>query len=129
MSWLRWRSRERDFSTEIESHLEMHIADNVRAGMSPAEARRQALIALGGVEQTKERYRAASAFTSADALFKDIQFGLRTMRRSAGFTMLAVITLAVGIAATNTAFTIMNAILLRQLPFDEADRLLMVGTV
>lgn len=129
MSLLRWHSREREFSTELQSHLDMHIADNVRAGMTPDEARRQALIALGGVAQTKERYRAAFAFTWLDALFKDIEFGLRTMRRSASFTALAIMTLAVGIAATNTAFTIMHAVMLRELPFDEAERLVAIGTV
>ncbi len=107
----------------------MHIADNVRAGMTPDEARRQALIALGGMEQTRERYRDAVTFRWIDALLKDIQFGFRTMRRSAGFTMLAIVTLAVGIAATNTAFTIMNAVMIRELPFDEADRLVDVGIV
>ena len=98
----------------------MHIADNIRAGMTPDEARRQALIALGGMEQTREQYRDAITFRWIDALLKDIQFGFRTMRRSAGFTMLAIVTLAVGIAATNTAFTIMNTVLIRDLPFEEA---------
>ena len=127
--WMRRRTRDAEFSAEIESHLDLHIADNVRAGMTPEEARRQALIALGGVEPTKERYRAALAFTWLDSLFKDIQFGLHTMRRSAGFTMLAIVTLAVGIAATNTAFTLMNTVMLRELPFDEAHRLVEIGTV
>ena len=112
------QTREREFSAELQSHLDLHIADNIRAGMTPDEARRQALIALGGMEQTRERYRDAITFRWLDALLKDIQFGFRTMRRSAGFTMLAIVTLAVGIAATNTAFTIMNTIMIRPLPFD-----------
>ena len=126
--WWR-RSRDVEFSKELESHLAMHIADNVRAGMTPAEARRRALVALGGVEQAKERYRDASRFRWIDALFRDIQFGLRAMRRTAGFTMLAIVTLAVGIAASNTAFTIMNAILLRKLPFDQSERLVSLTMV
>ena len=115
--WAR-TTREREFSAELQSHLDLHIADNVRAGMTPEEARRQALVALGGMEQTRERYRDAIAFRWIDALLKDIEFGFRTMRRSAGFTMLAIVTLAVGIAATNTAFTIMNAVMIRPLPFE-----------
>ena len=119
----RLRKREREFSAELQSHLDMHIADNVSAGMTQEEARRRALVALGGMEQTRERYREATTFRWIDALLKDMQFGFRTMRRSAGFTTLAIVTLSVGIAATNTAFTIMNAVLIRELPFDEAERL------
>ena len=97
--------------------------------MTPEEARRQALLALGGIDQARERYRDMFRFAWLDALWRDIQFGLRTMRRSAGFTTLAVVTLAVGIAATNTAFTIMNAVMIRPLPFDAAERLVTVGTI
>ncbi len=121
------RKREREFSAELESHLDMHIADNVRAGMTPDEARRQALVALGGVEQAKERYRDTFHFAWLDALLKDMQFGARAMRRNPGFTMLAIVTLAIGIAATNTAFTIVNTVLVRDLPFDAADRIVEVG--
>ena len=119
--------RRDDFDAELESHLDLHIAENVRAGMTPEEARRRALVALGGVEQTRERYRDAFRLAWLDTLARDIQFGLRTMRRSAGFTMLAIVTLAVGIAATNTAFTIVNTVLLRDLPFERADRIVEVG--
>jgi putative ABC transport system permease protein len=126
--FLMWpRKQEREFSAELQSHLDLHIADNIRAGMTPDEARRQALIALGGMEQTRERYRDAITFRWIDALLKDIQFGFRTMRRSAGFTMLAIVTLAVGIAATNTAFTIVNTVLIRDLPFEEPDRIVAIG--
>ena len=107
----------------------MHIADNIRAGMTPD----------GGAPAGADRARRHGAdsraiprsitFRWVDALLKDIQFGFRTMRRSAGFTMLAIVTLAVGIAATNTAFTIMNAVMIRELPFDEAHRLVDVGFV
>jgi putative ABC transport system permease protein len=125
--WMRRRNRDREFSAELQSHLDMHISDNMRAGMPPDEARRQALIALGGMEQTRERYRDASMFRWIDALLKDIQFGFRTMRRSAGFAMLAIVTLAVGIAATNTAFTIMNTVLIRDLPFEQPDQVVAIG--
>ena len=124
---MRRRNRDREFSAELQSHLDMHIADNIRAGMTPEEARRQALVALGGVEQTRERYRDAFTIGVDGRVRKDIQFGFRTMRRSAGFTMLAIVTLAVGIAATNTAFTIMNTVLIRDLPFEEPDRIVAIG--
>ena len=121
------RNREREFSAELESHLDLHVADNVRAGMTPEEARRQALVALGGVEPAKERYRAASRLAWVDSLLKDVQFGIRAMRRNSGFTMLAIITLAVGLGATNTAFTIMNTVLIRDLPFEAAGRIVEIG--
>jgi putative ABC transport system permease protein len=123
------RDRDGAFSAELDSHLEMHIADNIRAGMTPKEARRQALVALGGVEQARERYRDAARVGWIDALLKDIQFGVRAMRRSAGFTTLAVVTLAIGIAATNTAFTIMNTVMFRELPFDASERLVGLSMV
>ena len=119
--------RRGDFDAELKSHLDLHIADNIRAGMTPAEARRNALVALGGVEPTRERYRDALRAGWLDSLFKDVQFGVRTLYRNAGFTTLAIVTLAVGIAATNTAFTIVNTVLLRDLPFDRPDRIVSIG--
>ena len=89
-----WRpKRDAEFSAELDSHLDMHVADNMRAGMTPDEARRQALIALGGVEPVRERYRDTSRLAWLDALSKDIKFGFRTMADNSGFTVLAIITL------------------------------------
>ena len=118
-----------DFEAELQSHLDLHIADNLNMGMTPDQAKRRALVALGGATQARERYRDGIGLTWVDALMKDVLFGLRTMRRHAGFTMLAIVTLAIGIASTNTAFTILNAVMLREMPFDEAHRLLEVGLV
>ncbi len=119
--------RRGDFDAELQSHLDLHVADNIRAGMTPDEARRNALVALGGVEPTRERYRDALRAGWLDSLVKDVQFGVRTLYRNVGFTTLAIVTLAVGIAATNTAFTIVNTVLLRDLPFDRPDRIVSIG--
>ncbi len=119
--------RRSDFDAELESHLDLHIADNIRAGMTPDDARRNALVALGGVEPTRERYRDALRAGWLDSLVKDVQFGVRTLYRNAGFTTLAIVTLALGIAATNTAFTIVNTVLLRDLPFGDPARIVSVG--
>jgi hypothetical protein len=73
----RKQNMERDFTDELNSHLEMHIADNLRAGMSPEEARRAALITLGGVEQTKENYRDRWGMPWLDTLAQDFSFGAR----------------------------------------------------
>ena len=74
------RRRDREFAEELESHLQLHIEDNLRAGMTPREARRQALIKLGGLAQTKEIYRDRRGWPFLDTLFQDLRFALRMLR-------------------------------------------------
>src|SRR6266852_9188799 len=81
-SWLGKTRRERDWTAEFESHLQMHIDDNLRAGMSPEEARRQALIKFGGVEWVKESMRDRATFVWFDTTWQDIRYALRSLRRS-----------------------------------------------
>src|SRR5688500_12276487 len=117
---------ERDLSAEIESHLQLHIDDNVRAGMSPQEARRRAVMALGGVERTKEEYRDRRGLPAFESLVRDLRYGVRTLIKSPGFAVSGVLILGLGIGVNSAIFTVVNAVVLRPLPFTDADRIVRV---
>ncbi len=120
----RWRDGE--LSAELATHLQMHIEDNVRAGMSVEEARRQALLKLGGMEQTKEACRDRRSLPWLESLLQDVRFGLRMLRKNPGFTAVVVLTLALGIGANTAIFSVVSKVLIDPMPYPNADRIVML---
>jgi predicted permease len=115
-----------DFTAELESHIAMHVDDGIRAGLPPEEARRQALIWLGGIEQTQQRYRERRSLPWIENLIRDIRYGLRGLAKNLGFTGVAVLTLALGIGVTSTIFAVADAALLRSWPAKQPERLVRI---
>jgi len=122
-SLFRKEELDRDLDEELASYLELLTAEKVRAGMSPERARREARLELGGVEQVKEKVRERRVGAMTDTVFQDVRYAVRTLRKNAGFTLVAVLILAIGIGATTALFSTINTALLSGLPYQQPDRL------
>ena len=119
-------ARERELAAELESHLQMHIDDNIRAGMSPQDARRVAVVKLGGLDQTKEAYRDRSTLPFLESVVQDLRFTLRQLRKNPAFTVTATTMVALGIGASVAIFAFVDAALIKPLPYQNPSRLLFV---
>src|SRR5271170_7037192 len=111
----------------MASHLEFAVEENLRRGMSPEEARRQALIRFGGVMQAKEQHREMRGLPTLDIFLQDLGYTLRTLRRDRAFTIVAVLILALGIGANIVVFSVVSTILLRPLPFPNSHELVWIA--
>src|ERR1035437_2385136 len=123
-----WR-QDGEFAAELESHVTMHTEDGIRAGLNPDEARRQALLQLGGAEQTRQAYRERRTLPWLENLLRDVRYALRGFRLNPVFTITVIATLALGIGATTGVFSVVDRILFRSLPYAHDDRLVSVGLV
>jgi putative ABC transport system permease protein len=130
MTWWQslWRRNkaEEQLDKEVRFHLDQHTADLIARGHSPAEARRQARLAIGGAEQVKEDCRDARGTRWREDLWKDVHYAARTLRQRPGFTAVGALTLALGIGAATAIFSAVNPILFEPLPYPQARRIMMI---
>jgi predicted permease len=120
----RTRRSEDDFAAELESHVALHTDDGIRAGLSPAQARRQALVRLGGAEQIRQAHRERGTFPGIESLLRDLAYGLRTLLKHRGATGIAVLSIGLGIGANATIFSMVSRFVLRPAPVGDPTTLL-----
>ena len=126
-AFIRREPLDEDLEDELAAHLQFAIDDNIASGMSPTEARRIALISIGGMDQARYKHREARGFMTLDIFKQDLKYTLRTLWRDPSFTIVAGLILALAIGANIAVFSVVNTLLLRPLPFPNAHQLVWIA--
>jgi putative ABC transport system permease protein len=127
LSFFRRRQLDEDLEEELRSHIQLAMEENLQRGMSEAEAQAAALRAFGGVTQTRERYRERRGLPFLEVLWSDLRYAVRQLRKSPGFTLTTVLTLAIGIGMNTAVFSMMDAMVLRPLAVPDLSRVVIVA--
>jgi predicted permease len=125
-AWVADESRDSDLRDELESVVQMHTDEYLRAGMNREEARHRALIEVGGVEQVRQAARDGRSFPWLEGLARDLRYATRTLLRTPGFSLVAIVVMAIGIGASVALFTVVRSVLLRPLPFPHSEHLIAI---
>ncbi len=126
-SLFRKRELDREFDAELAAHIEMAVEDNLKQGMSAEDARRRAMIGLGGMDAAREMHRESRGLPALETILQDARYSFRTLRRDAALATFAILIIGLGVGASSTVFSVINALILRPLPFEAPDRLAWVA--
>ena len=127
VAWFRRSELDQDLDQELQAHLSLLIEENVRRGLSPEKARREALLRMGNVASLREAHRETRGLPLVDTLVQDLRYTFRILKRDTGFALFAILIVALGIGASTIVFSVLNTLLLRPLPFKDADRLVWIA--
>jgi len=127
VAWFRRAELDQDLDQELQTHLSFLVEENVRRGLSPEEARREARLRMGNVASLREAHRETRGLPLIDTLLQDLRYTFRILRRDKGFAFFAILIVALGIGASTIVFSVLNTLLLRPLPFKDAERLVWIA--